>query len=86
MKRIPSRDIDALRIVAGVNKLGTPRASCIVVHTVNGLLDYIKPDIVHVLLYKKGRVKNCGTPGGFGTGRAWLRLDKSRVGRIIFDA
>ena len=43
-------DIDALRIVAeGVNKLKTPETSCIVITHYQRLLDYIKPDIVHVL-------------------------------------
>ena len=48
-------DIDALRIVAeGVNKLKTPETSCIVITHYQRLLDYIKPDIVHVLY--KGRI------------------------------
>ena len=43
-------DIDALRIVAeGVNKFKTPETSCIVITHYQRLLDYIKPDIVHVL-------------------------------------
>ena len=43
-------DIDALRIVAeGVNKLKTPDTSCIVITHYQRLLNYIKPDIVHVL-------------------------------------
>ena len=43
-------DIDALRIVAdGVNKLKTPENSCILITHYQRLLDYIKPDIVHVL-------------------------------------
>ena len=48
-------DIDALRIVAeGVNKLKTPETSCIVITHYQRLLDYIKPDIVHVLY--QGRI------------------------------
>ncbi len=48
-------DIDALRIVAdGVNKLKTPENACIVITHYQRLLDYIKPDIVHVLY--KGRI------------------------------
>ena len=48
-------DIDALRIVAeGVNKLKTPETSCIVITHYQRLLDYIKPDIVHVLY--EGRI------------------------------
>ena len=53
-------DIDALRIVAeGVNKLITPETSCIVITHYQRLLDYIKPDIVHVL-YKGRIVKTAG--------------------------
>ena len=43
-------DIDALRVVAeGVNKLKPPQTSCIVITHYQRLLDYIKPDIVHLL-------------------------------------
>ncbi len=53
-------DIDALRIVAeGVNKLRTPENSCIVITHYQRLLDYIKPDVVHVL-YKGRIVKTAG--------------------------
>ncbi len=53
-------DIDALRVVAeGVNKLKTPETSCIVITHYQRLLDYIKPDIVHVL-YKGRIVKTAG--------------------------
>lgn len=53
-------DIDALRIVAeGVNKLKTPENSCIVITHYQRLLDYIKPDIVHVL-YNGRIVKTAG--------------------------
>ena len=53
-------DIDALRIVAeGVNKLKTPETSCIVITHYQRLLDYTKPDIVHVL-YKGRIVKTAG--------------------------
>ncbi len=53
-------DIDALRIVAdGVNKLKTPENACIVITHYQRLLDYIKPDIVHVL-YKGRIVKTAG--------------------------
>ena len=54
-------DIDALRIVAeGVNKLKTPETSVIVITHYQRLLDYIKPDIVHVL-YKGRIVKTAGS-------------------------
>lgn len=53
-------DVDALRIVAeGVNKLKTPETSCIVITHYQRLLDYIKPDIIHVL-YKGRIVKTAG--------------------------
>ncbi len=53
-------DIDALRIVAeGVNKLKTDNNATIVITHYQRLLDYIKPDIVHVL-YKGKIVKTAG--------------------------
>lgn len=54
-------DIDALRIVAeGVNKLKTPESSTIVITHYQRLLDYIKPDFVHILY--KGRIVRTGGP------------------------
>ena len=48
-------DVDALRIVAqGVNTLKTPEKAAIVITHYQRLLDYIVPDIVHVL--KDGRI------------------------------
>ena len=48
-------DIDALRIVSeGVNKLKRPDNSTIVITHYQRLLDYIVPDVVHVLY--KGRI------------------------------
>lgn len=53
-------DIDALRIVAaGVNKLRRPDNATIVITHYQRLLDYIKPDFVHVL-YKGRIVKSAG--------------------------
>ena len=53
-------DIDALRIVGeSVTKLKTPETSCIVITHYQRLLDYIKPDIVHVL-YNGRIVKTAG--------------------------
>ena len=53
-------DIDALRIVAeGVNKLKRPDTSTLVITHYQRLLDYIKPDIVHVL-YNGQIVKTAG--------------------------
>lgn len=54
-------DIDALRIVAeGVNRLHTPQNAAIVITHYQRLLDYIKPDFVHVLY--KGRIIHSGGP------------------------
>ena len=54
-------DIDALRIVAnGVNKLKRPDNATIVITHYQRLLDYIKPDFVHVLY--KGRIVKSGGP------------------------
>ena len=54
-------DIDALRIVSGgVNKLKTPENATIVITHYQRLLDYIKPDFVHVLY--KGRIVMTGGP------------------------
>ena len=53
-------DIDALRIVAnGVNKLKRPDTSAIVITHYQRLLDYIVPDVVHVL-YDGRIVKTSG--------------------------
>ena len=54
-------DIDALRIVAeGVNKLKTNKNATIVITHYQRLLDYIKPDFVHILY--KGRIVMTGGP------------------------
>ncbi len=54
-------DIDALRVVAeGVNKLKSPEKSTIVITHYQRLLDYIKPDIVHVLY--NGKIVKTGGP------------------------
>ena len=53
-------DIDALRIVAnGVNRLKRPDSSAIVITHYQRLLDYIIPDVVHVL-YDGRIVKTAG--------------------------
>jgi len=53
-------DIDALRIVAdGVNRLKSADTSVIVITHYQRLLDYIKPDVVHVL-YKGRIIKTAG--------------------------
>lgn len=54
-------DIDALRIVAnGVNKLKSDKNATIVITHYQRLLDYIKPDFVHILY--KGRIVMTGGP------------------------
>jgi Fe-S cluster assembly ATP-binding protein len=52
-------DIDALKIVSeGVNRLRSPERSMIVITHYQRLLDYIVPDVVHVL--SKGRIVKTG--------------------------
>ncbi len=54
-------DVDALRIVAeGFNKLRKPDTSAIVITHYQRLLDYIRPDVVHVL--RGGRIVRTGGP------------------------
>ena len=53
-------DVDALRIVAGgVNRLRTPDNATIVITHYQRLLDYIVPDVIHVL-YKGQIIKTAG--------------------------
>ena len=50
-----------LRVVAnGVNKLKSPDNASIIITHYQRLLDYIKPDVVHVL-YEGRMVKTAGT-------------------------
>ena len=52
-------DIDALKVVAdGVNRLRSPERAFIVITHYQRLLDYIVPDVVHVL--SKGRIVRTG--------------------------
>jgi Fe-S cluster assembly ATP-binding protein len=54
-------DIDALKIVAdGVNALRSPERGMLVITHYQRLLDYIKPDKVHVLA--DGRIADTGGP------------------------
>lgn len=54
-------DIDALKVVAhGVNSLKTPENATIVITHYQRLLDFIKPDFVHVLM--NGRIISSGGP------------------------
>ena len=53
-------DVDALRIVAsGVNKLRKPDNAFLVITHYQRLLDYIVPDVIHVL-YKGRIIKTAG--------------------------
>jgi Fe-S cluster assembly ATP-binding protein len=52
-------DIDALKIVAdGVNRLKSPKNAFVVITHYQRLLNYIVPDVVHVL--SKGRIVKTG--------------------------
>ena len=69
-------DIDALRSVAdGVNALRSPERAFVVITHYQRLLDYIKPDVVHVLA--DGRIVESGGPELALTleehGYAWIR-------------
>ena len=54
-------DVDALRVVAeGFNKLRKPETSALVITHYQRLLDYIRPDVVHILL--DGRIVKTAGP------------------------
>ena len=54
-------DVDALKVVAdGVNSLRSPERSFIIITHYQKLLEYIKPDFVHIL--KEGRIIRSGDP------------------------
>lgn len=54
-------DIDALKIVAkGVNMMRSPERSFLIITHYQRLLDYIKPDVVHVLA--QGKIQKTGGP------------------------
>ncbi|MDB5971826.1 MAG: sufC [Hydrocarboniphaga sp.] len=54
-------DIDALKMVSdGINAMRSPERSVILVTHYQRLLDYVKPDIVHVLA--RGRIVKSGGP------------------------
>ncbi|MEM7492750.1 MAG: Fe-S cluster assembly ATPase SufC [Pseudomonadota bacterium] len=72
-------DIDALRTVAdGVNALRSPERGMVVITHYQRLLDYIKPDKVHVLA--KGRILTTGGPD------LALRLEKEGYDGILSEA
>ena len=80
-------DIDALRIVAnGVNKIRRPDTSVIVITHYQRLLDYIVPDVVHVL-YDGRIVKSAGTELALELeerGYDWIRKE-AEVSRRVMD-
>ena len=54
-------DIDALKIVAnGVNSMRSPERGFLIITHYQRLLDYIKPDYVHVMM--QGRIVKSGGP------------------------
>jgi Fe-S cluster assembly ATP-binding protein len=72
-------DIDALRVVAdGVNALRGPDRGMLVITHYQRLLDYIKPDKVHVL--SGGRIVKSGGPD------LALRLEKEGYAGVIGEA
>jgi Fe-S cluster assembly ATP-binding protein len=72
-------DIDALRTVAeGVNALRAPERGMLVITHYQRLLDYIKPDQVHVLA--RGRIIKSGGP------ELALRLEKEGYDGVLAEA
>ncbi len=72
-------DIDALRIVAdGVNALRSANRSFLVITHYQRLLDYIKPDTVHVMA--KGRIARTGGP------ELALELEKTGYAGFVGEA
>ncbi|MEL6282565.1 MAG: Fe-S cluster assembly ATPase SufC, partial [Pseudomonadota bacterium] len=54
-------DVDAMKLVAeGVNALRSPDRSFLVITHYQRLLDYIKPDVVHIMA--GGRIVESGGP------------------------
>ena len=74
-------DIDALRIVSeGVNALRGPDLGVLVITHYQRILNYIKPEFVHIML--GGRIVESGGAGpGPAPGRARLRLGAREVRR-----
>lgn len=69
-------DIDALKVVAqGVNGLRSPDRGFLVITHYQRLLDYIKPDVVHVLA--RGKIQKTGGPE--------LALELEEKGYAAFD-
>ena len=69
-------DIDALRVVAGgVNALRAPERAMLVITHYQRLLDYIVPDVVHVLV--DGRIAETGPK------ELALELEKKGYGWVL---
>ena len=72
-------DIDALKIVSnGVNAMRSPERGFLVITHYQRLLDYIKPDTVHVMA--KGRILRSGGP------ELAKELEKNGYGAMIAEA
>jgi Fe-S cluster assembly ATP-binding protein len=72
-------DIDALKTVAeGVNALRAPDRSMLVITHYQRLLDFIKPDVVHVMA--AGQIVKSGGP------ELALELEKSGYGEFVGEA
>jgi Fe-S cluster assembly ATP-binding protein len=72
-------DIDALRIVSeGINVLRSPERSMVLITHYQRLLDYVKPDFVHVML--DGRIVRSGGP------ELALELEEHGYSRIEAEA
>ena len=69
-------DIDAMKLVAaGVNRLRNPTRSFLVITHYQRLLDYIEPDVVHVMA--DGRIVETGGP------ELALRVEKTGYSRLL---
>jgi len=82
-------DIDALRTVAeGVNRMRDPARSFVVITHYQRLLDYLKPDVTHVLM--DGRIVYSGGFELVGIlerhGYGWLEEQVARGGEIALPA
>jgi len=79
-------DIDALRVVAGgVNALRGPERSLLLVTHYKRLLEYVRPDVVHVMA--NGRIVRSGGPELADeldkSGYAWVGGEKPEVTRAV---
>ena len=74
-------DIDALKVVSeGVNALRSPDRAFVVITHYQRLLDYIVPDVVHVLA--KGRIVKTGRQGAGARARSQGLRRISRRGGV----